>query len=82
MTVEAKFNNTELAGKLRDGPYELPETATVATLLETAQREANHELTQQQKNSLVFIYNNAHATYDTELQHGGKLRILHLILGG
>jgi len=82
MTVEARFNSNAIAGKLRDGAYELPDGALVGELLEEAQREAGLVLTDEQKNSFVFVFNNAPAAYNTPLSDGGKLRVMFKILGG
>ena len=82
MTIEARFNSHDLIGKLRDGAYELPDGATVATLMDIAQREANVELTEQQKKNFVFVFDNSPALYDTELREGGKLRVMFKLLGG
>ena len=82
MTVEVRFNSSSIAGKLRDGAYELPEGATVAALMEAAQREAGYVLSEEQKDSCVFVFNNSPAFYDTELYNDGKLRVMFRILGG
>jgi len=82
LTIEARFNSSQLAGKLRDGPYELPDAATVADFMEAAQSEAGMELTGQQKDSFVFVFNNSPAKYDTVLTDGGKIRVMFKILGG
>ena len=82
MVIEARINSSSIAGKLRDGAYELPENSTVADFLETAQREAGYELTEEQKTSCVYVFNNSPATSATKLQNGGKLRIMFKILGG
>ena len=82
MTIEARFKSNDLAGVLRDGAYELPEGATVATLMEAAQREAGVKLTEQQNDSYVFVFDNCPASYETRLHDGGKLRVMFKILGG
>ena len=82
MNIEVRFNSSSIAGKLRDGAYEAPEGATVASLLEQAQSEAGYTLTEEQKESCVFVFNNSPAFYDTELSDGGKLRVMFKILGG
>ena len=82
MTIEARFLSSDIAGKLRDGPYDLPEGATVGTLMETAGSEANIELTEDQKNSYVFVLDNTPAFNDTKLHDGGMLRVMFKILGG
>ena len=82
MTIEARFNMNSIAGKLRDGAYEITEGTTVAGFLELAQREAGYELTDEQKASCVFVFNNSPAFYETELHESGKLRVMFKILGG
>jgi len=82
MTIQAKFDSNDIRGKLRDGAYELPDGATVATLMETAQREAGLELTEQQKSDFVYIFDNSPATHGTKLFDGGKLRVMYKLLGG
>ena len=82
MIVQARFNSSDLVGKLRDGEYELPEGATVAALMEEASREAGLELTEQQRNNYVFVYDNSPAFYTTELRDGNKLRVMLKVLGG
>ncbi|MCL2124811.1 MAG: hypothetical protein FWH33_02345 [Oscillospiraceae bacterium] len=82
MTIEARFNSHDLIGKLRDGAYDLPDGATVAAFMEAAQREAGIELSEQQMESFVFVFNNSPAAYDTVLSGGGKLRVMFKLLGG
>ena len=82
MTIEMRFNSSSIAGKLRDGPYELPDGATVADAVELAQAEAGYRLTEEQKNSCVFVFDNSPAFYGTGLSDGGKLRVMFKILGG
>ena len=82
MTIQARFDSNDVRGKLRDGAYELPDGATVATLMEEAQREAGFEIAEQQKNSFVFVFNNSPAQYETKLIDGGKLRVMYKLLGG
>ena len=82
MTIQVKFSSSELVGKLRDGAYEMPDSATVSQLMEEAQRESGFTLTQQQKDNCVFVFDNSPATYETCLLDGGKLRVMFKILGG
>lgn len=82
MTVEVRFNGSLLAGRMRDGEYGLPEGATVAELMEAAQTEAGHELSQEERKSCVFILDNSPASYSSALRDGGKLRVMYRILGG
>ena len=82
MTIEARFNSSFIAGKLRDGAYEIPEGTTVAEFMELAQNEAGHELTEEQKENCVFIFNNSPVFHETKINESGKLRIMHKILGG
>lgn len=82
MTIEAKFFSSDIAGRLRDGIYELAENATVLSLMDAAVDEAGIEFSEEKKRNFVFIYNNSPASADTELSDGGKLRILYKITGG
>ena len=82
MTIEARFNSSSIAGRLRDGEYELPDGATVAAFMELAQSEAGYMLSEEQKDSCVFLFNNSPAFFDTELHGPGKLRVMFKILGG
>ena len=82
MTVQVKFKNNELIGKLRDGEYELPDGSTVASLMEEASREAGYILTQEQKDNCIFLFDNSAASYETQLRNGGKLRVMFKLLGG
>ena len=82
MTIDARFNMNSIAGKLRDGAYEVAESTTVAGFMELAQHEAGYKLTDEQKASCVFIFNNSPAFYETELSESGKLRVMFKILGG
>ena len=82
MIIQARFNCRDLDGKLRDGEYELPDDATVATFMEAALREAGFELTEQQKNSFVFVFDNSPVYYNSVLRDGGKIRVMFKILGG
>ena len=82
MTIEARFSSSNITGKLRDGAYELPDGATVTALIEAAQQESGFELSEDQKNSLVFVFNNSPASFDSKLTDGGKLRILFKVAGG
>lgn len=80
--IDVVFNNSELAGKLRRGVYELPEGSTVAALMAEAQNEAAYVISQELTDNIVFLFDNRHAAFDTELKDGGKLRVLHKVLGG
>ena len=82
MTIQARFDSNDLRGKLRDGAYELPDDATVTTLMETAQREAGVEITEEQKSNFIFVFDNAPAQYETKLIDGGKLRVMFKLFGG
>ena len=82
MTIEVKFNSNELAENLRSGPYDLQEGATVAALLEIAQSEAGFVIPRELAENLVFLYDNRHAIPETALSDGGKLRVLHKVVGG
>ena len=82
MTNEVRFFSNDIAGKLRDGVYELPEGSTVAALMEAAFCEAGLDVPVNRRTDFVFIYNNSPAQADTCLQDGGKLRVLYKISGG
>ena len=82
MTIFVRFTNGEICDRLRGGVYELPDGATVATLMAAAQSEAGLELSDRQTDSLVFVFDNSPATGDTALRDGGKLRVMNKILGG
>jgi hypothetical protein len=87
VTVDVRFSSVDIIGKLRDGLYELPEGATVATLIDAAQREAaqsvpGYALTGEQKENFVFVLDNSPAAYDTGLHDGGKLRVMFKVMGG
>jgi hypothetical protein len=82
MTIDVKFSSTDIAGKLRDGAYELPDDATIATLMDFALRESGYEMPDEQRREFVFILDNSPAYYDTKLRHGAKLRVLFRITGG
>ena len=82
MTIEMRFNSSSIAGRLRDGAYEAPEGSTVAELMELAQREAGYELSEDQKDNCIFVFNNSPAFYETALNVDGKLRVMFKILGG
>ena len=82
MTVQARFISGDLGGRLRDGAYELPDGATVKSLIEAARAEAGIDLTEQQMDNFVLVYDNSPAGFDTILSDGGKLRVMFKILGG
>ena len=82
MKINVKFNSSELAEKLRSGIYDISEKSTIAELIESARLEAEIEISNELKESLVFLYENRHASWDTPLSDGGKLRVLHKVLGG
>ena len=82
MTIQAKFSSSELAGKLRDGAYDMPDGASVKMLMDEAQRETGFILTADQVESCVYVFDNSPATKETPLYDGGKLRVLFKILGG
>ena len=82
MTVHVKFSSADIAGKLRDGEYELPDGATVATLIDAALLESGYELPENKRSNFVFVFNNSPAQYETELCDEGKLRVLYRITGG
>lgn len=82
MTVTIKFSVRELVGNMRDGAYEIPEGATISGLLETAQKEAGTILSEEVKNSFVFLVDSRPAQWETVLKDGDKVRVLYKILGG
>jgi len=82
MTVEARFFSSNIAGKLRDGAYDLPEGSTVAALMDAAFGEAGLELPVEQRTDFVFVYDNNPAFAETMLGDGGKLKVLFKITGG
>ena len=82
MTIQARFDSNDLRGKLRDGAYELPDGATVTTLMDAAQSEAGVEITEEQKSNFIFVFDNNSAQYDTKLFDGGKLRVMFKLFGG
>ena len=82
MVIQARFDSNDIRGKLRDGAYELPDDATVATLMEAAQSEAGLEISEEQKSNFVFVFDNSPAQYETKLFGGGKLRVMFKLLGG
>jgi cytochrome c-type biogenesis protein CcmH/NrfF len=75
-------SDAELAGDMRDGFYEVPEGATVTTLMDAAQREAGRTLSEEIKKSFVFLANSKPAQWETVLKDGDKVRVLYKILGG
>ena len=82
MKLDVKFNSSELAEKLKSGIYDIPENSTIAEFIDTVKLEAELEISNELKESLVFLYDNRHASWDTQLSDGGKLRVLHKVLGG
>jgi len=82
MTIDVKFNSSELADRLRSGAYDLPEGATVEYLIGIAQKEAGFALSQELMGNLVFLYENRHAVLQTVMDKSGKLRVLHKVMGG
>ena len=77
-----RFSSADIAGKLRDGVYELQDGATVATLMETALQESGYDMPEQKRSDFVFVFNNSPAQYESELSNGGKLRVLYKVTGG
>lgn len=82
MKVEIKFSVRDLVGDMRDGYYEVPEGASVETLMEEAQKESGRELGPGVINSFVFLVNSRPASWETILQDGDQVRVLYKILGG
>jgi len=82
MKIDVKFSSSELAEKLRSGEYDVPDDCTVDGLIDTASHETGFKISDELKDNLVFLYNNRHAAWDTPLSGGGKLRVLHKVLGG
>lgn len=82
MTNEVRFLSNDIAGKLRDGAYELPEGSNVAALMDLAYSEAGIDVSDEQKINFVFVYNNSPAQADSRLEDGGRLRVLFKITGG
>ena len=82
MVVEAKFKGCDPSGRLRDGAYELPEGATVAMLIESAQRESGGEYSKEWLDDVKFLVDNRPAVIGTVLADGSVLRVIYTILGG
>ena len=82
MTVEARFNIDNIAGRLRDGAYELPEGATVADLIEAARHESGCDILTDQESNLMLLLDSKPAAYSTKLHDGGKLHVMLKIMGG
>jgi len=82
MIVETRFFSSNIAGKLRDGAYELPEGSTVTRLMDAAFDEAMLDFPADQRINFVFVYDNSPASPETVLSDGGKLRVLFKITGG
>ncbi len=82
MKVEIKFSVRDLVGDMRNGAFEVPEGATVESLMDAAQEEVGRTLEESVKNHFVFLVNSRPATWETVLQEGDFVRVLYKILGG
>ena len=82
MKIDAIFGSSELADMLHDGAYDVPEGSTADSLLEAALLEAGTEISEAQRDNLVFLFNGRHISGGSELNGGGVLRVLHKVLGG
>jgi sulfur carrier protein ThiS len=82
MKAEILFSAKDLVGNLRDGAYELPENASVAQLIEAAERGAGEKLSGEVRENLIFLVNSRPAGWDTVLREGDRVRVLFKILGG
>lgn len=80
--IDVKFNSSELADKMRSGIYSAPDDSTVSDLLELALAEAGVEISNELMGNLVFLYNDRYAAIDSILSDGGRLRVLHKVMGG
>lgn len=82
MTVTVKYSVRDLVGSMRDGAYDIPDGATIEELIVLSQKEAGETLSDDVKNSFIFLLNSRTAAWDTLLSDGDKLRVLYKILGG
>ncbi len=82
MKAEVKFSVRDLVGDMRDGIYEIPDGSTVNALLEAAQNEVSKALSEEVKQSFVFLVNSRPAQWETIMHEGDKVRVLYKILGG
>jgi molybdopterin converting factor small subunit len=82
MNVTIKYSVRDLVGDMRDGAYELPEGTDIDGLILSSQKEVGKVLSEEVKNSFVFLVNSRPAQWDTVLKDGDKVRVLYKILGG
>jgi molybdopterin converting factor small subunit len=82
MNVTIKYSVRDLVGNMRDGAYELPEGTTVDGLIHASQAEVGKVLSEDVKNSFIFLVNSRPAQWETVLKDGDKVRVLYKILGG
>ena len=82
MKIDMRFNCSELAGKLRDGAYDAAAGATVTELVDAALAEAGEEITEELRESLIFLFNSSPVFRDTALSEDGMLRVMFKVLGG
>ncbi|NLA87583.1 MAG: MoaD/ThiS family protein [Clostridiales bacterium] len=82
MNVTVKYSVRDLVGDMRDGAYVLPEGTTVDGLISASQKEVGKILSEDVKNSFIFLVNSKPAQWETVLQDGDKVRVLYKILGG
>jgi sulfur carrier protein ThiS len=82
MTVTIKYSVRDLVGDMRDGAYEIPEETTVEALISVSEKEAGKTLSDDVKQSFIFLVNSKPASWETVLKDGDKLRVLYKILGG
>ncbi len=82
MNITVKYSVRDLVGDMRDGAYVLPEGTTVDGLISASQKEVGMILSEDVKNSFIFLVNSKPAQWETVLQDGDKVRVLYKILGG
>lgn len=82
MNVTIKYSVRDLVGNMRDGAYALPEGTTVAGLIWASEAEVGKTLSEDVRNSFIFLVNSKPAQWETVLSDGDKVRVLYKILGG
>ena len=82
MKINARFHCKEIVGTITSGEYEIPDGATVAELIQEAERLGGYTLSDEEKDFMGFMINGQSAQWDTVLHDGDTLRVLYRIIGG
>ena len=82
MRVTVKFICRNLTSGLISGEYDVPENATIRTIIEECEKQCNVALPEKNLKYLQFMLNGKSALWESSVKDGDELYVLQLIVGG